>query len=229
MGKGIARQSVAHGIMQGHIANNAGTVASSALGGAVTAFILVVTALYFAISPGVYIDGTVRLFALPYRPRARSVLVAIGSTLRRWALGQLITMAVVALLVGVGLVLLDVPLAFALAALAGLFTFVPYFGAIAAAIPAMLVAPAAGWRTSLWVAVLFLVSHRIEGYLVAPLVQRNTADLPLALTILLMTVLDTLFGPLGVTLGAPVATVALMIVREVYVGDVLGENVEPID
>jgi predicted PurR-regulated permease PerM len=126
-----------------------------------------------------------------------------------------------------GLVLLSVRLAFALAALAGLFTFVPYFGAIAAAVPAMLVALVAGW--SLWVAVIFLVGHGIEGYLVAPLVQRNTADLPPALTILSMTILGTLFGPLGVILGAPVAADALVIVREIYVGDVLVENMEPID
>jgi predicted PurR-regulated permease PerM len=228
-GKALLSNLSPHELVQGHIANYAGIVASSTLGGAVTALIVIVTALYFAISPGVYIDGTVRLFTLPYRPRARSVLADIGSTLRRWALGQLISMTVVALLICIGLVLLGVRLAFALAALAGLFTFVPYFGAVAAAVPAMLVALAAGWRTSLWVAVTFLVGHGIEGYLVAPLVQRNTTDLPPALTILSMTILGTLFGPLGMILGAPVAAVALVIVREIYVGDVLGENMEPID
>jgi predicted PurR-regulated permease PerM len=156
-------------------------------------------------------------------------LADIGDTLRRWALDQLIDMAVVGVLTGIGLILLGVPLAFALAVLAGLFTFVPYFGAIAAAVPAMLVALTVSLRTSLWVAVIFLVCHGIEGYVIAPLVQRNTADLPPALTILSMTILGALLGPLGVILGAPVAAVALVMVREMYVGDVLGENVEPTD
>lgn len=226
-GKALFSNLSPHAIMQAPIASYAGSVATSTLGGVVTAFVLVVTALYFAIAPDLYIGGTVRLFPLPYRPRARAVMGDIGSILRRWSLGQLIDMAVVGILTGIGLAVLGVPLAFALAVLAGLFTFVPYFGAIAAAVPAMLVGLTVSWQTSLWVLLIFLVCHGIEGYLVSPLVQRNTADLPPALTILSMTILGALFGPLGVILGAPIAAVVLVIVREVYVGDVLGENVEP--
>ena len=70
---------------------------------------------------------------------------------------------------------------------------------------------------------IFTVAHVVEGYIVAPLVQRNTVDLPPALTILSMTVLGTLFGTLGVILGAPVAAAGLVLVREVYVGGVLGD------
>lgn len=224
-GKAVFSNLSPHAIMQAHIASYAGSVATSTLGGVVTAFVLVVTALYFAISPELYIGGTVRLFPLPYRPRARAVMAEIGDTLRRWSLGQLIDMAVVGVLTGIGLVLLGVPMAFALAVLAGLFTFVPYFGAIAAAVPAILVALTVSWQTALWVAVIFGACHAIEGYLVSPLVQRNTADLPPALTILSMTILGALFGALGVILGAPIAAVMLVIIREAYVGDLLGENV----
>ena len=43
-----------------------------------------------------------------------------------------------------------------------------------------------------------------------------------------MTVLGTLFGAMGIILGAPVAAAVLVIVREVYVGDVLGDpEIEP--
>ena len=214
--------------VQSHIVSTAGTLATSTIGAVATAFILIVTALYFAIAPDLYVGGVVRLFPLRYRPRAHAVMLDIGSTLRRWSLGQLIDMAVVGVLTGIGLALLGVPLALALAVIAGLFTFVPYFGAIAAAVPAVLVAFTVSWRTSLWVVVIFLVCHGIEGYLVAPIVQRNTADLPPALTILSMTVLGTLFGAMGIILGAPVAAAVLVIVREVYVGDVLGDpEIEP--
>jgi predicted PurR-regulated permease PerM len=218
-----------HTLVQAHIGRYAGSVAASTLGGIITALVLVATTLYFAAAPALYINGTIRLFPLPYRIRARSILAHIGSTLRRWALGQLIDMAVVGVLTGIGLLLLGVPLALALAVLASLLTFIPYFGAIVAAVPAMLVGLTVGWRTSLWVAVIFLVCHGIEGYLIAPLVQRNTADLPPALTILSMTILGTLLGPLGIIVGAPVAAAVLVIVREAYVGDLLGENLGPTD
>jgi predicted PurR-regulated permease PerM len=215
--------------MQGHIFSYAGTVASMTLGGALTGFILVITALYFAISPEVYVGGLVRLFPHRHRPLAHTVLRDIGATLRRWSLGQLIDMGVVAVLTGVGLAILGVPLALALAVLAGLFTFVPYFGAIAAAVPAVLVAFTIGWQTSLWVIVIFVICHTVEGYLVAPIVQRNTARLPPALTILSMTILGTIFGPLGVILGAPVCAAMLVLVREAYVGAALGDEMEQDD
>ncbi len=209
--------------VQDHLVSYAGTVATSTIGGLTTGFILIVTALYFAISPDLYVGGVVRLFPMSYRPRSRAVLREIGVTLRRWSLGQLIDMCVVGVLVGIGLAFLGVPLALALAVLAGLFTFVPYFGAIAAAVPAVLVGFTVSWQTSLWVVVIFLVCHGIEGYIIAPIVQRNTADLPPAVTILSMTILGTLFGALGVILGAPVAAAVLVLVREVYVADVLGD------
>jgi predicted PurR-regulated permease PerM len=210
--------------VQSHIVSYAGTVASVTLGGAVTGFILIITALYFAISPELYIGGIVRLFPHRHRPLAQSVLRDIGVTLRRWSLGQLIDMAVVAVLTGVGLTILGVPLSLALAVLAGLFTFVPYFGAIAAAVPAVLLAFTISWQTSLWVIVIFVICHTVEGYLVAPIVQRNTAHLPPALTILSMTILCTVFGPLGLILGAPVCAALLVLVREAYVGAVLGDD-----
>jgi predicted PurR-regulated permease PerM len=209
--------------MQQHLVSNVGTLATSTIGAIATAFILIVTALYFAIAPDLYVGGVVRLFPLRYRPRAHAILRDIGAMLRRWSLGQLIDMCVVGVLTGIGLSMLGVPLALALAVLAGLFTFVPYFGAIAAAIPAALVGFTMGWQTSLWVVLIFLVCHGIDGYLLSPIVQRNTAHLPPALTLLSMTILGTLYGPLGVILGTPVAAALLVAVREFYVADVLGD------
>jgi predicted PurR-regulated permease PerM len=223
-GKALFSDISPHALVGSDLASYVGTVATTTVGGLVTGFVLVVTALYFAISPALYVGGVVRLFPLRYRPRAHAVLSDIGRTLQLWSLGQLIDMAVVGVLTGIGLTLLGVPLALALAVLAGLFTFVPYFGAIAAAVPAILVALTVSWQTALWVAVIFTACHCIEGYLVAPLVLQNTAELPPAVTILSMTILGTLFGPLGLILGAPVAAAALVVVREAYIGDVLGEN-----
>jgi predicted PurR-regulated permease PerM len=209
--------------MQSHIANYAGSVATTTLGGVATTFVLLATALYFAISPDLYIDGSVLLFPQSYRPRAREVLLDIGKTLQWWSLGQLIDMTVVGVLTGIGLFVLGVPLALALAVLAGLFTFVPYFGAIVAVVPAMLVALTVSWQDSLWVLAIFLLCHAVEGYLVSPLVQRRTVHLPPAASILSMTILGTIFGPLGVILGTPFAAALLVLVREAYVADVLGD------
>ena len=220
-GKSIVQWSSPTAAVQNHVVTYARTVATSTIGGLASALILIVTALYFAIAPGLYVRGLVVLFPLKWRPRTHRVLLRIGSTLQWWSLGQLIDMVVVGVLTGVGLVILGVPLALALGVLAGLFTFVPYFGAIAAAVPAMLVGLTISWQTALWVLLIFLTVHSIEGYVVSPLVQRRTVHLPPALSILSMTVLGTIFGPLGVILGTPVAAASMVAVREAYVGGVL--------
>jgi predicted PurR-regulated permease PerM len=205
------------------LTHSAATVATSTLGFLGDLLVIVATALYLAIAPQFYRDGVVRLFPMGYRARAREVLTEIGCTLQWWLLGQAIDMAVVGVLTGIGLFLLGVPLALALAVLAGLFTFVPYFGPIVSAIPAIIVAATISWSKVLWVIVIYLICHGIEGYVVAPFVQRRTVELPPALTILSMAVMAALFGALGLMVATPLVAAMLVIVREVYVRDVLGD------
>jgi predicted PurR-regulated permease PerM len=69
--------------------------------------------------------------------------------------GALVEMAMVTSLVGIGLFTLGVPLALTLALFAGLLDFVPYIGALAGAVPALLVALAQSPSLALWVAPLF--------------------------------------------------------------------------
>jgi len=205
------------------LTHSAATVATSTLGFFGSLLVVAATALYFAIAPRFYRDGVVRLFPIPYRARASEVLTKIGHTLQWWLLGQAIDMAVVGVLSGIGLFLLGVPLALALAVVAGLFTFVPYFGPIVSAIPAIIVAGTMGWSAVVWVVLIYLVCHAVEGYVVAPFVQRRTVELPPALTILSMTILAALFGILGLIVATPAMAAVLVIIREVYVRDVLGD------
>ena len=207
----------------GSLSHLAPTVATSTLGFITGLLVVVVTALYFAIAPNFYRDGAVLLFPRRYRPRAREVLTEIGHTLQWWLLGQAIDMAVVGVLTGAGLMLLGVPLALALAVLAGLLTFVPYFGPIVSAIPAIIVAATQGMGTVIWVVVIYLACHAVEGYVVAPFVQRRTVQLPPALTVFSMTIMGALFGMLGLVVATPLLAALLVLVRKVYIHDVLGD------
>jgi predicted PurR-regulated permease PerM len=137
-------------------------------------------------------------------------------------LGQWTDMVVVGILSGVGLSLLGIPLAFVLAVIAALLTFVPYFGPIVSAVPAIIVALTISWQAVLWVVVIYLICHAIEGYLVAPFVQRRTVELPPALTVLSMAILGAIFGVFGVIVATPLMATLLVIIREAYIEDVLG-------
>ncbi len=195
----------------------------STIGTLGSVLVVLVAAIYFAISPAMYVYGVVCLVPIGYRPRARHIMEQIAHTLRYWMIGQCIDMAVIGVLSGIGLELVGVPLALVLAVVAGLLTFVPYFGALAAAVPAIIVAATVGFSKVLWVIGVFLVCHGVEGYVVAPVVQRRTVELPPALTIMAMVLLGSAYGVLGLILATPVIAALLVFVREAYVEDVLGD------
>ncbi len=186
--------------------------------------LLVITALYLAISPALYQRGVVRLIAIRHRPRALEILREVGRTMRRWLLGQMIDMVVVGLITAIGLHLLGVPVPLALGVLAGLLTFIPYFGAAVAGIPAVLVALTVSPTVALYAVLVFLLCHLVEGYVLSPLVQRRLVELPPALTLLSMAAAGTLFGPLGIILGTPMAAAGMVAIREAYVVEILGDT-----
>ena len=196
-------------------------VATSTLGIGGSLVVVVVTALCLAASPQIYIGGSLRLLPPAWRPRGREVLSHLGQTLRLWCLGQLIDMAMVTSLVGIGLFALGVPLALTLALFAGLLNFVPYIGALAGAVPAILVALALSPTLALWVALLFFIVQMIEGNVIAPFVQKRTGTLPPALTIVSQTILGTLFGVLGLILATPFMAALLVAIRMIYVESVM--------
>ncbi len=195
--------------------------ARSAVGIGGTALLVAVAALFIAATPSSYVDGALRLLPLRARARGREVLDATGRALQLWFLGQLVDMLAVAVLIGAGLYVLDVPLALTLALFAGLLNFVPFIGALAGAVPAVLVAFGESPHQALWVAGLFVAVQTLEGNVIAPLIQRRTVSLPPALTLFSQTVLGALFGPLGLVLATPVMAASLVVVRMAYVESVL--------
>ena len=147
-------------------------------GAIASVFVLIVTMLYFAANPTLYVKGLVTLLPKEKRARAYDVLEKVAHVLRWWFLGQLIDMAVVGVLTVVGLALIGMPMALALGVLAGLLTFVPYFGAILAAVPALAIALGQSLHMAILTAIVFAICHVVEGYVVSPLVQDRMVRLP---------------------------------------------------
>jgi predicted PurR-regulated permease PerM len=175
-------------------------------------------------TPDLYVKGLVTLVPPPHRERTHDVLNKVAHVLRWWFLGQLIDMAVVGVLTVFGLVIIGMPMALALGVLAGVLTFVPYFGAILAAIPAVAIALGQGLHMTVLTLIVFAICHVVEGYIVSPLVQDRMVRLPPALLILSMTFIGSLFGPMGIILATPLAAAGLVLVSEFYVVDVLKDE-----
>jgi predicted PurR-regulated permease PerM len=224
LGHAIASRLSGSSGMEGRLGTYFFHILGSTIGGVGSLLIVVVTALYLAAASGMYLEGGLRLVPVRHRSLARSVALEIGRDLRHWLLGQLVDMLTVGGLAAIGLSLLGIPVPFALATLAGLLTVVPYFGALAAGVPGVLVALTHGWAAAVWVAVIFLICHSVEGYVVAPLVQRHMVRIPPVIVIGSLTVGATLFGAIGIVLATPLAVAIMVLVRRVYVEHVLGDR-----
>jgi predicted PurR-regulated permease PerM len=174
--------------------------------------VLIVTTLYFATAPEPYIRGIVLLAPPSYRTRAREILETAARTLRLWVLCQFLDMLIVGALAALGLSLLGVPEPYALGVLAGMLTFIPYFGVILACIPAVMVALTISWSTALWTVLVYSFCHLVEGYVVSPLLQRRLVELPPAVSVISMSIMGVLFGPLGLILGTPIAATRLVLI-----------------
>jgi predicted PurR-regulated permease PerM len=198
--------------------------AGSTVGALSGAALMLVMGIYLAMAPRVYRDGLVRLMPLSVRARIDEVLDACGKALSRWLLGQSVSMLFVGATTALGLWLLDVPLAFSVGVLSGLLAFIPFFGAIAGGLLAVLLGFMQGPETALYVLILALVIQQIEGNVLMPLVERWAVGLPPVLGIAATVMFGVLFGLLGVLLAAPAMIVLMVVVQQLYIKGVLEEG-----
>ncbi len=181
--------------------------------------------LYFSSNPDLYLNGITRLTPIRYRPRMRQVLEKIGFTLRWWLVGIFFDMSLVGVLTGLGLWILDIPLALILAIISGVLTFIPTFGLLISVIPAIILAATGGLGKVVYVISLYLIAHAIEAYVAGPLVQKKMVSLPPAVTILALFAFGGLFGVLGLIVVTPLVAALLVVIHMLYIEDILGDRV----
>ena len=200
---------------------------SSTLGAIGNIFVVILLAIYLAIEPQFYAEGLTKLFPIRIRPRVHEVLNTIGETLSWWLIGKVASMFFIGLLTWIGLWILGVPLSLTLGLIAGLLSFIPNFGPIISAVPAILLGFIDSPIKALYVLILFIIVQLVESNLVTPMIERRTVELPPALTIIAQLALGILIGGLGLVLATPLLALIMVLVQMVYIQDILGDrNVE---
>lgn len=203
-----------------------GGIGATVFGAMGVALIAVFMGIFFAYKPALYVGGLLRLVPLDRRARAAEVLDRLGSTLRWWLVGQLISMVLLWLSTWLALYLLGVPMAFALGLLTGLLTFIPYLGPLLALIPIALVSFLVSPMLGLVTVLVYFIIQNIEANIIMPLVFEKTVSLPPALTVGAQLLMGALMGLLGVLLATPLLAVALVLARMLYVEDVLHDDLD---
>ncbi|MFO1163497.1 MAG: AI-2E family transporter [Reyranellaceae bacterium] len=219
------RQDLSHLLTDpGRLFGHVQYAVSGAYGVVMNTIVVVCLGLFFAGQPAAYREGALMLLPGPARARARMVLNEMGQALRSWLLGQLVRSAVVAVLLGLAFQSLGVAGAPLLGLQAGLANFIPYLGPLIAAFPVALVAMPLGLPTLVWVMAIYFTIQTIEGFVIAPLIQKGAVNLAPAWTLFAIVIFGAMFGALGVALAAPVFAVTRIAVLRFYVEDWLGDR-----
>lgn len=180
-------------------------------------YIVLFLGLFFTAAPKVYVDGFLMLIPKRAQSRTRATIDKIAFQLTKWLKGQILAMVIVAILKGIALTALGIPMAVTLALIAGILNFVPNFGPLISMFPAILIALTLGINKAIVVTIVYLIIQIFEGNVITPSIQQKLINMPAALIIIAQLFMGLLSGAWGLILATPIVAILIIIVRETYV------------
>lgn len=211
------------GQQAGGAASQIPLIAGNVLGVIANFLVALVAGIVLAVNPGQYRDGVVFLFPDRFKPRVKDAMNVAGHALRKWFIGQFISMLLVGGLTGLGLFLLGVPSAIALGMVSGLAQFVPIVGPVVSAGPGLLLAGVAGWQVFLSALAIYVGVSQLEANIITPWVQNRIASVPMVLTLFAVVGFAGLLGPVGVLYAMPLTVVLYTLAMRFYKGEDISE------
>lgn len=200
----------------------------------VTTFLVLVLTFFFLKDGTKFLPFLYRWTGRYAGQHAVEVSQRVWSTVSGFVRTQALVGLIDATLIGAGLLIAGVPLAFALAVLTFFGAFVPVVGAFVAGGFAVLVALVSnGFATAVFVFLLVLAVQQIEGNVLLPVLQSKSMDLHPGLVLLAIVGGSTLFGIVGAFLAVPVIASVAVILKyyseqvDVLAGVLAADDVEP--
>ena len=193
-------------------ATSAATTAFEVIAGMLLLFVI----LFFYLKDGRRIaDGLVSLAPRNSRERVRRGAGLAWETLGRYFRGQMLVALVDAVFIGIGLLIMGIPLAVPLAVLIFFGALFPLVGALVTGALAVLVGLAdGGLVTALLVLGLIVVVQQIEGNVLQPIIIGRAISLHPLVVLLAITAGGVLLGILGAFLAVPVAAIVARILSD---------------
>lgn len=200
-------------------------VATSAL---VTLFTTIVLVFFFLKDGPKFLPWIHRTMGVGGAAHVSEVLRRMWDTLGGFIRTQALVSFVDASLIGIGLIVLNVPLAGPLIVITFMGGFIPIVGAFVAGALAVLIALVSNGLTSaLIVLAIILVVQQIEGNVLQPWLQAKSMNLHAVIVLLSVTLGASLFGITGAFLAVPAAsclTVAFRYMLE-QIGHAAGDEI----
>ena len=162
--------------------------------------------------------GQTLLPIVPVRYRRELSLIGteISTVIKRFIQGNLLVALLVGILGTTGFFLIGMDYPLLLGIMMGATNFIPYFGAVLAAIPALILALLKSKWLALYALGLVLLIQQLEGNIITPKILGKSIGLHPLAVILAMLIGGELFGLAGLLFAVPVAAVLRIIAQHVF-------------
>jgi predicted PurR-regulated permease PerM len=162
-------------------------------------------------------DRLIRLFGSNDLHRTTLAIDDATQRLTRYFLTQAAINASFGLLIGFGLFLIGLPSPVLWGLLAALLRFVPYVGAVTAAVLPIGLAAAVdpGWSKALWTTGLFIVAEGVTGQILEPVLYGSSTGLSPTAVVIVAIFWSWIWGPIGLILSTPLTLCLVVLGRHV--------------
>lgn len=187
----------------------------SAAGQFLTGLVLMIVVLFFLLKDGwKFTNFSLRWFQGGTRAKLAESIDRSSEVLGGYVRGTATVALVDAVLIGIALAILGVPLALPLAVIIFIGAFIPIVGATATGIMAALVALVTnGLTTALIVTAVVILVNQIEGNFLQPVVMGRTLSLHAMIVLLALTIGTLVGGIFGAILAVPYTAVAWTLIQ----------------
>jgi predicted PurR-regulated permease PerM len=182
--------------------------------------LILITAYYMAVRPEPLVGGLVSLFPPRRREHVRHVLDRLRTSWIGWMEGVAIDMLVTLVLLYIGLTIIGLDFAIFFAVLSALLVVVPYFGAIAGAIPPVLFALTDSPGKAVITLVVYILVQQLESNVTIPVIMAQRTRMHPAMIAIGVVVVGQLFGFVGLFVAVPILSLLAITVEEFWVGPI---------
>jgi predicted PurR-regulated permease PerM len=170
-----------------------------------TTVLVVIVAIFILLQREDLRDRFIRLAGAHDLHRTTAAMDDAGQRLSRYFVSQLGVNATFGLVIGFGVYAIGLPSPVLWGVMAGLLRFVPYIGAMLAAVPPLALSAAIdpGWSLTLYTALLFVLIEPLVGYVVEPLLYGHSTGLSPIAVIIAAVFWTWMWGPIGLILSTP--------------------------
>jgi predicted PurR-regulated permease PerM len=172
--------------------------------------------LYYMLKEGSKF-GTNLTLLLPrsYRKAGEETVHEIDEALSSYIVGRVIVNVALGILMYIGFLFLGLPYALLLTAVSIILNFIPYVGALLAAIPVVIVGFIESPSMAIWSLVIIVIAQQIQDNLISPYVYGKQLDIHPLTTVILLLVGADLGNILGMIIVIPLYMIIKIIFRKI--------------